>query len=464
MKKKLCNTYFLVFLIMIGVAALTWLVPSGQYDRIEEGGRTYAVAGSYHAVARAPQGLGDILAAPVQGFAQCAEIIAFILVVGALFTIVERTGAIHTVIQKVSFFFSHHPQYTKFFIPVCIFLFSLCGALFGMEEETLIFIPIFIPLALSLGYDTVIGMSIPFIGAFTGFSSAFVNPFTVGIAQTIAQLPMYSGWQYRVLVWLIFTSVVAAFFSWYGARIRKHPTKSLTYQMDLEKRAELNIVNEVVVEQDFTLTRAHQGVIAAFLLGMGVLFYGVIRYQWYMVEIAAVFLGVAIACAYLGKLTLDQATEAIIDGAKSMISVCILMALARSIVVISTNGHILDTFLHIMTKGVGRLHPILATQAMFVTQMMLNFFIPSGSGQAVLTMPIMVPLGDLVHVSRQAVILAFQFGDGWGNPILPTAPVTMGALALAGISYPLWVRWFLKLEILLIILSLLLLIPAYYIW
>ena len=234
--------------------------------------------------------------------------------------------------------------------------------------------------------------------------------------------------------------------------------------MDQEKRAELNIINDVVVEQDFTLTRAHQGVIFAFIAGMVVLFYGVIRYQWYMVEIAAVFLGVAIACAYLGKLTLDQTTDAIIDGAKSMISVCILMALARSIVVISTNGHILDTFLHVMTKSVGNLHPIIATQAMFVTQMMLNFFIPSGSGQAVLTMPIMIPLGDLVHVSRQAVILAFQFGDGWGNPILPTAPVTMGALALAGISYPAWVKWFVKLEVILISLSLLLLIPAYYIW
>lgn len=464
MKQKLCNTYFLVFSIMVCVAGLTWIVPSGQYDRVEQAGRTYAVAGSYHAVERAPQGLGDILSAPVQGFAQCAEIIAFILVVGALFTIIERTGAIHSLIRKISFFFSKHPRYTKFFIPVCIFLFSLCGALFGMEEETLIFIPIFIPLALSLGYDSVIGMAIPFIGAFTGFSAAFVNPFTVGVAQTIAQLPMYSGWQYRVCVWFIFTAVVAGFFSWYGSLVRKHPTKSLTYKLDQEKRAELNIVSEVVTDRDFTLTRAHKGVMLAFAAGMGVLFYGVIRYQWYMVEIAAVFLGVAIACAYLGKLTLNQTTDAIIDGAKSMVSVCILMALARSIVVISTDGHILDTFLHTMTKTMGNLHPILASQAMFFTQMLLNFFIPSGSGQAVLTMPIMVPLGDLIHVSRQAVILAFQFGDGWGNPILPTAPVTMAALALAGISYPAWVKWFLKLEVILIALSLLLLIPAYYIW
>ncbi|MBR5609775.1 MAG: YfcC family protein [Elusimicrobiaceae bacterium] len=461
---KFCNTYFLIFCIMLAVTALTWVIPSGEYDRIEQDGRTIAVAGSYHAVAASPQGLGQALQAPIQGFHQCAEIIAFILVVGALFTVIERTGAVSTVVKKVSFYFAKHPKHRIFFIPTCMFLFSLCGAVFGMEEETLIFIPIFIPLALSLGYDTLVGMAIPFIGAFTGFSSAFVNPFTVGIAQTIAQLPMYSGWQYRVLVWFIFTSVIAAFFTWYGEKIRKHPSKSLTCKMDVVRRAELNIVNDVVVDESFRLTRAHKLVLLAFLIGMGVLFYGIIKYQWYMTEIAAVFLGVTIAAAYFGKLKLDQTTDAILAGAQSMIGVCILMALARSIVIIATQGHILDTVLHAMTQSLGSLHPILASQAMFFVQTILNFFIASGSGQAVLTMPIMIPLGDLVHVSRQTVILAYQFGEGWGNPIIPTAPVTMGALALAGISYGAWVKWFIKLEVILITLSLLLLIPAYYIW
>lgn len=461
---KFCNTYFLIFVIMLCVAALTWFVPAGEYERIEQDGRTYAVAGSFHAVAQTPQGIGQALQAPIQGFAQCAEIIAFILVVGALFTVIERTGAVNTLIKKVSFFFAQHPKYRIFFIPTCMFLFSLCGALFGMEEETLIFIPIFIPLALSLGYDTLTGMAIPFIGAFTGFSSAFVNPFTVGIAQSIAQLPMYSGWQYRVAVWFIFTSVVAAFFTWYGEKVRKHPSKSLTAKMDVVRRAELNIVNDVVVDETFHLTRAHKLVFLSFAAGMGLLFYGIIKYQWYMTEIAAVFLGVTIAAAFFGKLKLNEATDAILAGAQSMIGVCVLMALARSIVIVAGNGHILDTFLHSMTNSLQGLHPIVASQAMFGVQTLLNFFIASGSGQAVLTMPIMIPLGDLVNVSRQTVILAFQFGEGWGNPIIPTAPVTMGALALAGISYTAWVKWFMKLEVILIGLSLLLLIPAYYIW
>ena len=211
-----------------------------------------------------------------------------------------------------------------------------------MEEETLIFIPIFIPLALSLGYDTVVGMSIPFIGAFTGFSSAFVNPFTVGIAQTIAQLPMYSGWQYRLVVWFVFTSVVAGFFTWYGEKVRKHPSKSLTAKKDIVRRAELNIVNDVVVDETFRLTRAHKLVFLSFLAGMGILFYGIIKYQWYMTEIAAVFLGVTLAAAYFGKLQLNEATDAMIAGAQSMVGVCILMALARSIVIVATDGHILD--------------------------------------------------------------------------------------------------------------------------
>lgn len=464
MEKTKFNTYFLVFSIMLFVAVLTWIVPTGQYDRVEVDGRTMAVAGSYHRVERNPQGLGEVFSAPVNGFIECAEIIAFILVVGALFTIIDRTGAINTVIKKISAFFGKHPKYRIFFIPVCMFLFSLCGALFGMEEETLIFIPIFIPLALSLGYDTVVGMSIPFIGAFAGFSSAFVNPFTVGISQSIAQLPMYSGWEYRLVVWLIGTLVVAAYFTIYGERVRKNPTKSLTYKMDLEKREELKIINDVVVDQTFKLTTAHKLVILTFLLGMVVLFYGVIKYQWYMIEIAAVFLAVTLVSAAVGKLSVNDTTDAIIAGAQSMISVCILMALARSIVIVATNGYILDTFLHAMTRSIGGLHPILASQAMFGIQTVLNFFIASGSGQAVLTMPIMIPLGDLVGVSRQTVILAYQFGEGWGNPIIPTAPVTMGALALAGISYPQWVKWFLKLELILIVMSLLLLIPAYYIW
>ncbi|WP_428898311.1 putative membrane protein YfcC [Parelusimicrobium proximum] len=462
MEKFKLNTYMLVFCILIFTAALSWVIPTGQYDRIEADGRTMTVAGSYHKVDANPQGIGNILLAPIKGFQACSDIIIFILVIGAVFTIIERTGTVNVIIQNISYFFSNNQKYKKFFIPVCMFAFSLCGAVFGMEEETIIFVPIFIPLALSLGYDSIVGLAVPFLGAFAGFCSAFINPFTVGIAQKIAELPMYSGWEYRIVVWFIATSVVAIYVSRYGAMVLAHPSKSVTYEMDLEKKAELKIVNEIEVKNP-KIEMSHKLVISFFIVGMMVLFVGVTRFGWYIDEIAALFLGLGIICAACAKMGITETTDSIIEGMKNMIGVCLLITLARSIIIVANEGNILDTILHWMALGVGKLPNYLAAQAMFVFQTVLNFFIASGSGQAVLTMPIMAPLADLVGVSRQTAVLAYQFGEGWGNPIIPTAPVTVAVLAIAGISWTKWIRWFIKLEIILIIMSMLLLVPPFFI-
>ena len=208
------NIYGLIFTIMLVVAGLTWLLPAGQYDTQEKDGRTYTVPGSYHTVAAAPQGIGAVLTAPAKGFTDCAPMIIFIFMTGAVFTLLERTGKVIAVIMGTSYLFSKHERLKKFFIPASMVLFSLGGAVFGMEEETLIFIPLFIPLALSLGYDSLVGMSIPFLGAWAGFCSAFMNPFTVGISQGIAQLPLYSGLGYRLAVCAICTGVIIGFVMW----------------------------------------------------------------------------------------------------------------------------------------------------------------------------------------------------------------------------------------------------------
>ena len=454
------NIYGLIFSIMIVMAALTYLLPAGQYDTVQKDGRSYTVAGSYHRVDANPQGLAAVLTAPAKAFGDCADIIVFIFITGAIFTILERTGTVNAVILGTSYLFSRRERLKKFFIPASMLLFSLGGAVFGMEEETLIFIPLFIPLALSLGYDTAVGVSIPFLGAWVGFGSAFMNPFTVGISQGIAELPLYSGLGYRLIVWGICTAVVILFVTLYGERVRKDPQKSITYEADREKRKHLHL--NVLEKPEFK--RAHILISVVFALGMAGLVYGVAVYHWYIIEVSGLFCGVGVVSALIGRLTLNQTTDAIIDGARSMVSVSIMLALARAIVVIASDGRILDTVLHSIAQAIGQLHPLAAVEGMFWAHTFINFFVASGSGQAVLTMPIMVPLGDLVEVSRQTVILAYQFGEGWGNPIIPTAPVTMGALALAGISYPTWVKWFLKLEVILIVLSMLLLIPAYYIW
>ncbi len=451
------NIYGLIFSIMVLVAGLTWLLPAGQYDSIEKDGRTYTVAGSYHHVQSAPQGVAAVLTAPAKGFKDCADIIVFIFITGAIFTILERTGTVNAVIMGTSYLFSKREKLKKWFIPASMVLFSLGGSVFGMEEETLIFIPLFIPLALSLGYDTVVGVSIPFLGAWVGFCSAFMNPFTVGISQGIAQLPLYSGLGYRLLVWFICTSVVIAFVTWYGETVRKNPTLSLTYEADQERRKNLDLT--VVQKPQFK--HSHIIISVVFTLGMAALVCGVAMYEWYIVEISGLFLGVGLLAALIGRLNLNQTTDAIIDGARSMVSVAVMLALARAIVVIASDGRILDTVLHGIASVIGHMHPLAAVEGMFVAHSFLNFFIASGSGQAVLTMPVMIPLSDLMHISPQLSILAYQFGEGWTNAIIPTAPVTMAALGMAGIPWLKWAKWNIKLQIILAVLSMLLLIPPF---
>ncbi|MGB2579742.1 putative ion transporter superfamily protein YfcC [Elusimicrobium simillimum] len=452
------NIYALIFGITIIMAALTWVLPAGSYDRVERDGRSYTVAGTYHSVERSGQGIADILQAPIKGFTQCAEIIIFIFITGAIFTIIERTGTISSIINNTAYFFANNPKLKVLFIPVCMFIFSVGGAIFGMEEETLIFIPVFIPLALSLGYDSVVGVSIPFLGAWAGFCSAFMNPFTVGISQNIAQLPLYSGMGYRVLVWFICTSVIVAFVAWYGEKVRKHPKKSITYQDDLKKKESLNM-HEFKTKPAFSAR--HKIVAVVFALSMCFLVYGVARLGWYITEIGALFLGCGIICAAIGKLPLNKTTDAIIQGAGTMIGVAIMLALARGIVVVAGQGNILDTILNFIALLIGKLHPLLALQGMFVSHTIINFFIASGSGQSVLTMPIMIPLGDIIGLSRQAVILAYQFGEGWTNAIIPTAPVTIAAIGMAGISWIRWAKWILVLQVILFFVSMLLLIPPF---
>ncbi len=442
---------------MILVAALTWVLPSGQYDTVEKDGRNYTVAGSYHAVASNPQGL-SVLMAPAKGFSKCADIIVFIFITGAIFTILERTGTVNAVIMGTSYLFSRRESLKKWFIPASMLLFSLGGSVFGMEEETLIFIPLFIPLALSLGYDSVVGVSIPFLGAWVGFCAAFMNPFTVGISQGIAQLPLYSGLGYRVAVWAVCTAVVIGFVMWYGEKIRKNPAQSLTYQADQKRRQTLDLT---AARQKPSFEKKHLFISVLFALGMILLVIGVACWEWYIYEISALFLGVGLICALVGRLRINQTTDAIIDGARSMVSVAVMLALARGIVVIADDGHILATVLHAVVSAIGHLHPLGAVEGMFWAHSFLNFFIASGSGQAVLTMPVMIPLSDLMHISPQLAILAYQFGEGWTNAIIPTAPVTMAALGMAGIPWLTWAKWNIKLQLILAVLSMLLLIPPY---
>ncbi len=453
------NTYFILFSLIILIAVLTWIIPSGEFSREVVNGREIVVGGSFKSVESNPQTFQDIFTAPIKGFTQAALIIGFVLIVGGAFMVIQKTDAVNAAIRQLVNAHNKSALVRKSLIPLLIVIFSLAGAVFGMSEEVIPFILIFVPMALMLGYDTITGVAIPFVGAAVGFAGAFLNPFTLGIAQGIAEIDLFSGWEYRIVVWFICTFVIIIYLSRYAAKVKANPKSSPTYKTDLIKRKELKS-NEV---KEFEgLDKKHKLVLTTFAIGMIVLIFGVTVHQWYIEEISAVFVITAIVSAIFGKLSINETTDAFLKGAKDLVGTAIVISLARGILVIATDGRIIDTILYHLSSLIDEFHPVISAQAMFLVQSLINVFVPSGSGQAALTMPIMAPLGDLVGVSRQTAVLAFQFGDGFTNLIIPTSAVTMGVLTLAEISWNTWAKWILPLLLILFGMAFLLLIPPYF--
>ena len=455
--RKLPNTFVLLFGILALIAGATWLVPGGQYETHEIAGKAVIDPDSYHHVASNPQGPDALMMAPIKGFVEAALIIGFVLVVGGAFAVLQRTAAIDALIKSIAKAHTRSRFVRAALIPMFITLFSLGGATFGMSEEVIPFIMIFIPLALALGYDSIVGVSIPFVGSQVGFAAAFLNPFNVGIAQGIADVPVFSGMPYRMLVWLVATIVTAAFLMAYAAKIKADPRKSPTFGIDEDKRKAH--ADESGGFGDFTgMTRTHAAVLWIFLATLVTMVLGVIQYAWFIEEIAALFLVMAIAVGVVGRLDSDEFMAAFLHGARDLVTTALVIALARGTMILARDAHVIDTMLHSLTPLVQSSSPILAAHKMFAIQTVINFFIHSGSGQAALTMPIMAPLADLVGVTRQTAILAFQLGE-LTTPMIPTSGVTVGVLALARVPWLTWAKWMVPLQLLYLGLALLMLIP-----
>ncbi len=457
-KLKAPNTYFLLFSLLFVTAILTWIIPGGEYTRITIDGKEMVDGDSFRILDNHPQGLAEILMSPLKGFVDAALIIGFVLIVGGAFGVFKKTKAVDSTIMSIAKAHSNSRVVRILLIPLLMILFSLAGAIFGMSEEVIPFILVFVPMALILGYDTVTGVAIPFVAAGAGFAGAFLNPFTIGIAQDIAQLPLFSGLAYRIICWIIITAVAIFFVVHYANKVKKNPQLSITYELDKEKREKINLDD---VENHNGISSNHKVVLITFILGIAVLIYGVLTFSWYIEEISAIFLVLGILVGVVGKLSIKDITDSFISGAKVLVGTALVIALARGILILSRDGKIIDTMLYTLSQPISSLHPILSSQAMYLVQTFINFFVPSGSGQAALTMPIMAPLSDLVGVSRQTAVLAFQFGDGFSNMIIPTSAVTMGVLTLADIPWEKWARWILPLEIIFLIVGLLLLIPPF---
>ena len=453
---RMPHTLVVVMALVLLVLALSWIIPSGEYQRMEvqtsEGIRKVTMAGTYHVVQKVHLGLHHLLLAPIKGFLDGALLICFLLVIGGTFAVFQETGAVEFGIRSLTDALARRPALEGLLIPALMTLFSLAGGIFGMAEEVIPFVVIFIPLARRLGYDSIVGASIPFLGAAAGFAAAFFNPFTVGIAQSISGLPLYSGLAYRLLSWAVGTAVVIVYVMVYARRVKRRPELSPVRDIDLGRE------NAGAGPESGSWDGRKVAALVLFSLSMLLLVVGVLRWKWYMEEIAVLFFGLGLLLGLVGGLGPSRIATLFVAGAKDMVGVVFIVACARALLIIAQDARILDTLLYAASRALSVLPRAVIAQVMFLIQSAINFFIHSGTAQAALTMPVMSPLADLVGITRQTSVYAFQLCE-FVNPILPTSAVTMGVLGAARIPWERWARWFFPLMLILVGLSFLLLIP-----
>ncbi len=442
---KAPNTLILVLLVMVFFAGLTWVIPGGQFDRVDMDGREVVDPASFNYIDSNPTSITDLILAPVRGFNDSygMAIIVFIFIVAGAFSIIQKTGAFDVFIRRAAKFFSENPQWRPVYIPFFMILFSVMGATFGMSEETIVFVPLFVTLSLALGYDSITGVAIPYVGAHIGFAGAVYNPFTVGIAQGLAEIPVFSGAGFRMLLWLAITLAGIAMVYMYATAVHKNPMKSPVYMIDKKRE-----VKDEDGEIPPILLR-HIIVIGLFFLTLVLLIYGVVQLGWYIEELSGLFIALAVLSAIFGRLGGDDSAVAFLTGMRDVMGAAVIIALSRAILIIITDAEIVDTILFHLAASLDNFNAYGSASLMLGVQTLLNVVVPSGSGQAALTIPLMAPLGDLIGISRQNVVLIFQLGDGITNMIIPTSGVLMGVLGIAKIPWEVWAKWlFMKLLVL----------------
>ena len=430
-KFKTPNTYVIIAAIIVLCAMLTWILPGGQYIKADDG------TVSYEAVDSVPQ-TWQVFSAVYHGFVKQAGIIIFILTVGGAFWLLNATGAVEAGIRRFIALIGNRDKVVLVALSV---LFSLGGAVFGMSEETIPFVGIVVPLAVSMGYDAFMGMLVVYVASNVGFSSAFLNPFTVGIAQGMADLPLFSGMGYRLFCWGFLTVLLSLFVIIYARKTKKAALGTETVDSK-------------------PLTRRQAWILAVLALTVAALIIGVTCFEWYLPEITGLFLAMGIVCGIIAGFPSGKVVNELMAGAKDILSAALVVGFASGIIVILQDGKIIDSILHSMQEGLDGTGKVGSLSAMYGIQALINFLIPSATAKAAITIPIMAPFSDMVGVSRQAMVLAFQFGDGFTNMVTPTSGVLIAALAMARIPYSKWVKWIWKMVLVLLILGFLLLLPT----
>ena len=398
--KKIPHTFTIVFALIVLAALLTWIVPAGEFLRETVDGREVVVNNSFHYVDRAPQ-TWQIFSALFNGFVDKADIIIFILMVGGAFWILNNSHAIDVGVMAFLRRIRRLEHYRlmrklgveNIIITLVMLMFSLFGAIFGMSEETIAFVVVFIPLAIQMGYDSIVGVCMCYVAAHVGFAGAMLNPFTIGIAQGIADLPLFSGLEYRVFCWAVLTLIGIVFVLWYAKRVKAKPERSPVYKLDeyWRKRAESSAQT--------TLTIRHILILVLLLVTIVALVVGVLKFDWYIAEISALFLAMGIFAGIVDRQGADDISKLFLAGCKDILSAALVVGLASGIIFILKDGHVIDTILYGLTRSLSQLGEAASLGVMYVFQTLLNIVMPSGSAKAALTMPIMAQFADLIRRS-----------------------------------------------------------------
>lgn len=434
-KSKVPHTYVVLFMVVIAVAIASYIIPAGQFDRVkdEQTGRSVVDPESFHEVESNPTTFFRLFTSVPKGMRDAQSIIFFIFIVAGSFQIITATGAIDAGIGKI---IKKIQGQEKVIIPVLLTLFSLGGATFGMAEEAIVFVPIGIALARALGFDAIVGTAIVTLGAACGFTAGAMNPFTVGVAQGIAELPLFSGIVFRIVLLIVMLTVTTLFLLRYAHKVQHDPTQSIVYELELaekDKTISLDHLPEFKTH--------HLLVLLTVVAGLIVIIIGVFTAGWYITEIAAMFLIMGIVGGFLGKFGPSKIAEKFVEGARAITYGALIVGVARTILVVMEDAFIIDSVIHGLASLIQTLPGAISAVGMYAVQVVINFFVPSGSGQAAATMPIMAPLSDIIDVNRQVAVLAYQLGDGFTNSIIPTSGVLMATLSLANIDYDKWVRF-----------------------
>ncbi|WP_233639983.1 YfcC family protein [Staphylococcus xylosus] len=456
-KKKFKMPHIYVILFVFGVIATiaTYIVPSGEFKRIKgPEGREMVDADSFHYITSAPVGIVDFISIIPRGLIEAGEIVFFTLIIGGMFMVLRRTGIIEIAVDNLARRFIYK---SIFIIPVLTTVFAIVATLIGTAELSLVYIPVIIPLIIALGYDSITATAIALCGTVVGFTVGVLNPINTGLAQKLSGIPVFSGISLRIILFIVVLAVTIVFIMRYAKKVQKQPTLSSVYEDDSEKRELYQHITEHAPTTATTRQKWGIAVIFAFFI---ILVYGVTTQGWFMVEMAGLFIFMGVIVGFVSGLSMQTICEAFNDGFKDVLMGAIIVGLARSIAVVFEDGKIMDTIVHGLGSVIDGTTPTIAVIGMYAVQMLINFIISSGSGQALVTMPIMAPLADMLDITRQTAVLAFQLGDGFTHIFYPTSGYFMAALAIGGVSYTKWIRFFFPLFIIWVVISIITLIIA----